>query len=93
MWSDTIRLLDKLGKDIRSTKYICPDNLKVAHDHWLKKVNEAEEKRRNKEQMQRAKKREAEFYEQKSCFFGIVIKDNDLEITVLKSLEAYQAEG
>lgn len=93
MWSDTIRLLDKLGKDIRSTKYICPDNLKAAHDHWLKKVNEAEEKRRNKEQMQRAKRSEADFYEQKSCFFGIVIKDNDLEITVLKSLEAYQAEG
>ena len=43
--------------------------------------------------MQRAKEQEAEFYKQKSCFFGIVIKDNDLEISVLNSLEAYQAEG
>ena len=93
LWSDTIRLLDKLGKDIRSTKYICPDNLKAAHDRWLKKVNDAEEKRRNRELMQRAKKCEAEFYEKKSCFFDIVIKDNDLEITVLNSLEAYQTEG
>lgn len=93
MWSDTIRLLDKLGKDIRSTKYICPDNLKVAHDHWLKKVREAEERERNKKQLQRTKEQEAEFYKQKSCFFGIVIKDNDLEISVLNSLEAYQAEG
>lgn len=43
--------------------------------------------------MQRAKKRGAESYEKKSCFFDIVIKDDDLEITVLNSLEAYQAEG
>lgn len=93
LWSDTIRLLDKLGKDIRSTKYICPANLKAAHNHWLNKVNEIERRRRNREQMQQAKKHEAEFYEQKSCFFDIVIKDNDLEITVLNSLEAYQTEG
>lgn len=93
MWSDTIRLLDKLGKDIRCTKYICPDNLKSAHDHWLDKVNEIEHMRRNKEQMQQAKKHEIEFYEQKSCFFDIVIEDKNIEITVLKSLEEYQAEG
>lgn len=59
LWSDTIRLLDKLGKDIRSTKYICPDNLKAAHDHWLNKVNEIEKKRRDEEQMQQARKHEA----------------------------------
>lgn len=93
LWSDTIRLLDKLGKDIRSVKYICPDHLKLAHDHWLKKVNRMEESRRAKEQMQRAKQHEAEFYRQKSCFFGITITDNDLEISVLNSLEAYREEG
>ncbi len=93
LWSDTIRLLDKLGKDICSTKYICPDNLKAVHDHWLNKVNEIERRRINREQLQQARKHEAEFYEQKSCFFDIVIKDNDLEITVLKSLEEYQEEG
>lgn len=52
-----------------------------------------EEKRRNKEQMMKAKKQEADFYKNKSCFFGIVISDNDIEISVLDSLEAYQAEG
>ena len=47
-----------------------------------------EEKRRMK-----AKAQEADFYKNKSCFFGIVICDNDIEISVLDSLEAYQAEG
>ena len=93
MWCDTIRLLEKCGKDIRSVKYICPKDLKAEHDRWLHKVNAAEEKRSNIEKLQRAKQREDEFFKNKSCFFGIVITDNDIEISVLDSLEAYKAEG
>lgn len=93
MWCDTIRLLERCGKDIRSTRYICPVNLKEEHDHWLKKVNAMEEKRRNKEQMEKAKRQEADFYRNKSCYFGIVIRDEDLEISVLDTLEAYRMEG
>lgn len=92
-WCDTIRLLDKYGKDIRNIKYICPLNLKAEHDHWLKKSNVVEQKRRDMERMAKAKAHEAEFYKNKSCFFGIVISDDDIEISVLDSLEAYREEG
>lgn len=34
-----------------------------------------------------------EFYKNKSCYFGIVISDGDIEISVLDSLEAYKEEG
>ncbi len=37
--------------------------------------------------------KEEEFIKNKSCFFGIVIKDKDIEISVLDTIEAYQAEG
>ncbi len=93
IWCDTIRLLDKCGKDIHNAKYICPKDLKAEHDHWLKKATAMEERRRNMEQMMKAKRHEANFYKNKSCFFGIVIRDNDLEISVLNSLEAYREEG
>lgn len=93
MWCDTIRLLDRCGRDIHNTKYICPKDLKAEHDRWLSKMNLMEEKRRNKERMERAKRHEADFYKNKSCFFGIVIRDNDIEISVLDSLEAYKAES
>ena len=92
-WCDTIRLLDKCGKDIHNAKYVCPKDLKAEHDHWLKKSTAMEERRRNMEQMKKAKENEADFYRNKSCFFGIVITDNDLEISVLDSLEAYREEG
>ena len=92
-WCDTIRLLDKCGKDIRNAKYICPINLKAEHDHWLKKSIVIGQRRRDMERMAKAKTYEAEFYKNKSCFFGIVISDEDIEISVLDSLEAYKEEG
>lgn len=93
LWCDLITLLEKCGRDTRSTKYICPLNLKAEHDYWHDKSTTEEERRIKAEQLAKAKQKEEEFYKNKSCFFGIVIKDNDIEISVLDSIEAYQAEG
>ena len=93
LWCDLIKLLEKNGRDTRSTKYICPKNLRAEHDYWLNKSTTAEEKRRKAEQLQRAKRKEGDFYKNKSCYFGIVISDKEIEVSVLDSLEAYQAEG
>lgn len=93
LWCDTVRLLDRLGRDIRSAKYICPADLSAEHDKWLRKVHAEEKKRLNMEQLKRAKEKEELFYADKSRFFGIVISDEDIEISVLDSIEAYKAEG
>ena len=93
LWCDTLRLLERCGHDIRSVKYICPKDLKADHAKWLAKATRIEERRRNMERMERAKRQEADFYREKSCFFGIVISDNDIEISVLDSIEAFRAEG
>jgi len=50
-------------------------------------------KPRQSQQMRRAKSQEADFYKLKSRFFGIVIQDGDIEISVFNSIEAYKAEG
>lgn len=93
LWCDTVRLLEKCGKDIRSVKYVCPKDLKAEHDRWLAKARQMEERRRDMERMERAKAREADFYKEKSRFFGIVLSDDDIEISVLDSIEAFRAEG
>lgn len=93
LWCYTIRLLDKCGRDIHSVKFICSKDLKAEHDRWLHKVNAIEKQRRDREKLQRARQHEADFYKNKSCFFGIVISDKDIEIPVLDSLEAYKAQG
>ena len=93
IWCDMIRLLEKCGRDIHSTKYICPKDLKAEHDKWLKKADKLEKRRRLMEQLAKAKRQEADFYKEKSRFFGIVISDSDIEISVLDSIEAYRVEG
>ena len=93
LWCDTVRLLERCGHDIRSVKYICPKDLKADHDKWLAKATRIEERRRNMERMERAKRQETDFYREKSCFFGIVISDSNIEISVLDSIEAFRAEG
>lgn len=93
MWCDLVRLLEKFGRDIHSTKYICPDDLKEAHDYWVKRVAKLDEKRREQERRKKAMKSEAEFYASKSIYFGIAFSDNEIEISVLNSIEAYKEEG
>lgn len=107
LWCDTIKLLDRCGKDIHSVRYICPQDLMAEHDRWNKKVMEIEkiefEQRQiewEKQRLEREKKnieqqlnRESEFAKMKSCYFGIVIEDNDIEISVLNSVRAHLEEG
>lgn len=93
LWCDLLTILDKLGRDIRSPQYICPDNLKEAHDRWNNKYQEAERRRRDREQLEKALKDEDRFISAKSRYFGIVLKDSDITISVLDSIEAYKAEG
>ena len=69
LWCDLITLLEKCGRDTRSTKYICPANLRAEHDFWLDKSTTEQERRRKAEELSKAKKKEEEFYKNKSCFF------------------------
>ena len=61
LWCDTIRMLSKVGKDIRNAHYICPTDLQATHDKLVKKIDEQAERERRAEDMERAAKSEAKF--------------------------------
>ena len=71
LWIDLLNFLVQMNKDIHSPKYIMPDNLMVAHDYWLKKVQEVERKKRYKEKMEEAREHEKDFYNKKKQYFGL----------------------
>ena len=93
MWIDYIKMLEHCGKDIQSPKYICPANLKEAHDHYTKKVQVVEAKAKRAEDIRKAQEREASFKEQKEKYFGIRIIDGEIEVKVLESVEEYRREA
>ena len=93
MWVDMVNLLEQCGKDTRNAHYLCPTDLKYAHDHWLKKHREIEEKERIKRQREDAVKEEDAFRRMKSKYFGIEVTDGTIVIRVLESVMAHVDEG
>lgn len=100
IWTDLLSALEYCGKDTHNAKYICPTNLITAHDHWIKKQNELQRKKREREERERyfadLKQREideAAYVENKGKFFGIAITDGEIIIKVLDSVKAFFDEG
>lgn len=93
MWMDYIKMLERCGKDIQSPKYICPANLKEAHDSYVGKVRSIEDKKKRAEDIRKAQEREASFKKQKGKYFGIRINDGEIEVKVLESVEEYRQEA
>lgn len=92
-WHDMMRLLQRLGKDIRSPKYIMPTDIKAAHDHWLLKVQALEKKERLEREIKEAAQKEDSFKDMKGKFFGVVITDKEITIKVLESVKEHIIEG
>lgn len=93
MWVDYIKMLARCGKDIQSPKHICPVNLQMEHDRYMRKVHILEDRKRKAEDIRKAQEREASFRKQKEKFFGICINEGEIEIKVLESVEEYRVEG
>lgn len=96
MWFDYLQLLERYHKDLHNAYYVCPVNLKKAHDTYMaKKMREDEKERREKSKQRLLKlKKEAENYiKDKSKFFDLKISDGKIVIVVLKSIDEFIQEG
>lgn len=92
-WRDMMCLLKRLGKDTHSPRYIMPADIKVAHDHWLRKVQFVEKKEKLERELREAAQKEIAFRELKGKFFGVVVTDNEITIKVLESVREHIIEG
>lgn len=51
MWTDYLENLEYFNKDMRSPHYLCPDDLKAAHDRYMRKRRAAEQAKKLAEQI------------------------------------------
>lgn len=94
LWCDMMEFLETLGKDLHSPVYICPDNLKVAHDHWYNKIQYRRKKEMLKKAIEEAKKHEEVYAENMSVFFGLNFKTKSgLTIRTVTSAAEMAVEG
>ena len=93
LWADLVQTLEACGRDIHNAHYVCPGNLKEAHDYWTRRRAQILEKERSRKQLEKAMRSEADFIRLKSKFFDLTISDGTIEIVVLDSIRAFKEEG
>lgn len=93
LWADYITLLERCGKDTHNAHYVCPINLKAAHDHYNHLAEQIRLKEEREKQRAKALANESRFRELKAKFFGLTFKSGKIEVIVLDSVEAYYDEG
>ena len=93
MWRDMVRILRSLGKDVLNAVYVCPENLKEAHDRWNACLMERERRRERKELARKLSALDAEYLANKGHMLSLVFKDGDLTIRPLASVTEFYEEG
>ncbi len=93
MWEDYIRLLEWFKKDTRNPKYVCPPNLKEAHDRYMRKKEAIQKKQRDEERRKEIEESEVLYREQKKHFIGLKFSDMGLTVKVLETVQEFLEEG
>ena len=89
LWCDYIDFLRFFGKDLHNAKYVCPADLKAAHDRYMTKKAKANEEK----EIEELKEKETEFTVSKGRFFGLIFSDGVITVRVLESVRDIKTEG
>lgn len=92
-WLDNLRMAEELGKDIHNPKYVCPENLKEAHDRHMDKVQKMRESEAFERRKQQMAEENIEYQKRIAPFLNLHFKDGDLEIVPLKDVEEFIIEA
>lgn len=93
MWFDYIKMLERMGRDLNSPSLIAPQDLKVAHDEYVEKVNRQRAKAQREANRKKAEADQAKFEELKGRFIGLTMTDGTIRLHTLDSVAEYYDEG
>ena len=95
MWVDMVEFLRKCGKDIRNPHYICPKDLRKAHDEAMR-MNERRKAKAEAERLAKTindPKLQADYEARVGRYFGVMIAGKGIEISPLKTIREVWEEG
>ena len=93
MWLDYMGFLEYFQKDLFSPKYICPQNMKAAHDLFLRKKRKAEAQKEKAEQLLKIELHQKQYFKQKKKFFGLRFIQDNITVKPLESVSEFYDEG
>lgn len=89
LWFDYLDCLEFLSKDLRNPHYICPKNLKEAHDRAIEQKRKLEKEREERVVFQE----EVDYAKAKEKFIGLSFSSKGISISVLGSVKEFKEEG
>ena len=92
-WVDYLNMLSFFNKDLLSSHYICPIDLKDSHDRLVKKHREVSKRRKLEQARRDLQDWQAEYEKQKGKFFGISFSEGEITVKVLETVEEFQKES
>ena len=93
MYADYIALLEYFGKDTHNAFYVCPEDLKAAHDRLVQKKQRIEAKKELEERIREAARHEKSYKEHRGLWFGVCFGNDDIVVTVIRSVAEMAEEG
>lgn len=93
MWTDYIGLLAHFNKDLLSSHFVCPVDLKRSHDKLVEKRRRILEREKLEEMRKSIAEDEVEYQKQKGKFFGLSFTNGNLTVRVLESVEEFHSVG
>lgn len=93
MWRDMVRILIRLGKDVRNHVYVCPENLKEAHDRWDVRFREIEARKEREAMLRDLAEKDSAYKARMGGALGITLSNNSLTISPLQSVTEFYEEG
>lgn len=93
LWVDYISMLQRLSRDIRNPRLVCPESLRLAHDNCMRLIQRQREKALVQKKREERLQQEEQFRQLKERFFGLAFSEGSLHIRVLESVQEYLEEG
>lgn len=93
LWFDYLDALAYFNADTHNAHYVCPPDLKKAHDLWMRKMNKAIARRNMEEKRKGMIADELEYKRSKGKFLDIRFNDGIIFVSVLQSVADFIKEG
>jgi hypothetical protein len=93
IWEDYIDLLRWFKKDLSCVLYVCPDNLREAHDRLVRKKRTIQRRKYLIEMRSEILQAQSVYAEEKKEFFGLCFTDKNLTVSVIENVQEFMEEG
>ena len=92
-WMDYVQLLIYFRKDLRNSQYVCPSDLKLAHDRLVSKKRIIQRREKLITMRSEIEQAQKEYIKQKKKYFELEFSKNNITVKVIETVREFMEEG